>query len=471
MQNQSREEQEGQEWLKRYRAMRDENESVFIDLEGWDFIIFHYLQNDDPAQARVACETGLRTFPSSPELQLSYGHILFTCGEMGPALEAVNKAEPFLPNDADLILLKCSILNQEGRFQESLLYLQACMEEEPDQPEKVFYILGSTLHELNLIPDAISAFGKALEIDPVFQECLEELSLCLEEDGRLEDAIPYFRNAIDHNPFDPELWMAYAILLNQAEEWEEAIDAVDYCLALDDKKHIALFQRANILINLRRFSEAAEDFEKAIHLYDQQAEYFVGLGAALEMQQKPDQAIHWFRKSVKINPNQADGYFGIGACLLQMEKYAESLHFFTKAIQIDDANSEYWMSKAIAENNLGNVVSAEEAFCKVYELDPEHVGLWLDWSNLYFEQGDTEKAIAMLDEAIALMPDEAMLYYRAAAYHFAGGFSREALLYLENGIVLDYDGHAVLYDFFDDVKTQKFLYNLVQEIRNKGKKE
>jgi tetratricopeptide (TPR) repeat protein len=118
---------------------------------------------------------------------------------------------------------------------------------------------------------------------------------------------------------------------------------------------------------------------------------------------------------------------------------------------------------------MGNVISAEAAFEKVYELDPENIALWLDWSHIYFEQGHTEKAVQMINEAIALMPDEALLYYRAAAYQFSTGRFKEAVIYLENGILLDYDSHAVLYDFFDDIKTQKTLYKIIQDIRNNGK--
>lgn len=122
----------------------------------------------------------------------------------------------------------------------------------------------------------------------------------------------------------------------------------------------------------------------------------------------------------------------------------------------------------MAEYNLGNIVSAEAAFEKVYELDPENIALWLDWSHIYFEQGHSDKAINMVKEGIALMPDEALLYYRTAAYLFASGSYQEAMQYLENGIILDYDSHAVLYDFFEDIKTQKTLYRIIQDLKSKG---
>ena len=462
---------EGKEWVERYESMLRKESAVYMDLDAWEYVIFHYVQSEQPQKARKACEMAMETFPYSAELLLDYAHVLANCGENASAMEAITRAEPFFPNDTDLIVLKCSLLNFENRQQETLSYLRASLEAELDQRERIYHILGSTLYQIGKTDDALTWFRKALKLNPGFSECLEELTLCLHGEDRLEEVVPDYRKALDNNPFDADLWLSFANLLNTIEDFEEALDAIDYCLALDETRHMAVFHRGNTLMNLERYQDAAREYENAIRLFDRQAEYYVGLGAAMEALEKPDQAIHWFRKSVKINPEQDDAYFGIGSCLLRMEKYAESLHFFNKAIQFDPENPDYWISKAIAEYGLGNVVSAEEAFTRVYELEPENVVLWLDWSNLYFEQGHAEKAIAMMDEAIALMPEEALLYYRAAAYHFSGGQFKEAMLYLENGILLDYDSHAVLYDFFDDVNTQKTLYRIVQDLRNKGTQE
>jgi tetratricopeptide (TPR) repeat protein len=470
MQNQSQEEeQEGREWLSRYQAIRSGKGGAFIDIEGWDYIIFHFMQKEDHRNAREACETALQFFPDSPDLLMNYAHILLAFGDMEKSLGIISKIEPLMPNSGALIVMKCTILNHENRHEESLAYLKECLAAgDPDESDRVLYIVGSTLTDMGLTNEAISWFRRSLELNPVSHECLEELAFCYEEEGNPELVLPDYRAALDKSPFDADLWMSFAALLNILEEFDEALDAVDYCLALDEKRHIAWFQRANILMNLKRFAEAETDYGKAIELFDRQAEYFVGIGAALECQEKHDQAIHWFRKAVKIDPKQSDGLYGIGSCLLGMDKYAESLHFFSKAIQLDEFNPEYWLGKAMAENQLGNIVSAEEAFAKVYELDPENVNLWLDWSFLYYDQGEAARAVSMLDEAIALMPEESLLYYRAAAYLFGSGQAKEAMLYLENGILLNYDHHAVLYDFFDDIKTQKVLYNLVQDIKNKG---
>ena len=332
--------EEGKEWLERYERMLACQSPVYLDLDAWEYIIFHYVQTEEPLKARTACETAMETFPYSAELLLDYAHVLATCGDNVSAMEALAKAEPFFPNDTDLIFLKCTLLNYEGRHAETLSCIRASLESELEQKERIFHMMGSTLFQMDKVEDALLWFKKALKIDPGYSECLEELTICLHEEDRLEEVVPEYRKALDKNPFDADLWLSFANLLNTIEEFEEALDAVDYCLALDENRHLAIFHRGNTLMNLGRFEDAAAEYENAIRIFDRQAEYYVGLGASMEALGKPDQAIHWFRKSVKVNPEQDDAYYGIGSCLLRLEKYAESLHFFNKAIQFDPENPD-----------------------------------------------------------------------------------------------------------------------------------
>jgi tetratricopeptide (TPR) repeat protein len=460
-------EEEGKEWVKRYEALPGEGSSGYLDLEGYEYVIFHYVNHNQPEKARLACERAMELFPFASELLVDYAHVLANCGENQSALETLSRAEVFFPHDIDLIILRCTLLNYEGRHKEVIHYLTE-VEPAVEQKERLYQILAATFAQLGSADEALFWYRKSLDLG-VSPECLEEFILFLHTEDALEESLPYFRQALDDDPFDPTLWLSYSNVLNTIEEFEEALDAIGYCLALDESMHPGHFQHGNILMNLERYSEAAEAFREAIALCDKEAEYFVGMGAAMEGLDKFDQAIHYFRRAVKVNPEQDDAYFGIGSCLLEMEKYAESIHFFNKAIQHDGENPAYWMSKAVAEYGLGNVVSAETAFEKVFDLDPENVSLWLDWSHLYFEQGQTEKALSMMDEAITLMPGEALLYYRAAAYRFSSGYYKDALQYLENALLLDYDSHPVLYEFFEDLPTQKTLYRLIQDIRQRGK--
>jgi hypothetical protein len=41
-------------------------------------------------------------------------------------------------------------------------------------------------------------------------------------------------------------------------------------------------------------------------------------------------------------------------------------------------------------------------------------------------------------------------------------------LFLENALLLDYDSHTVLYEFFTDLQSQKELFKIIKELTDKN---
>ncbi|MFY8033921.1 MAG: hypothetical protein ACOVMN_05335, partial [Flexibacteraceae bacterium] len=50
-------------------------------------------------------------------------------------------------------------------------------------------------------------------------------------------------------------------------------------------------------------------------------------------------------------------------------------------------------------------------------------------------------------------------------YAMGCGRYKDALNYLENALLLDFEKHIVLFDFFNEIETQKTLYKLIEQFR------
>jgi tetratricopeptide (TPR) repeat protein len=138
------------------------------------------------------------------------------------------------------------------------------------------------------------------------------------------------------------------------------------------------------------------------------------------------------------------------------------VHFFNKALKIDNENGAYWKAVADAEYKIGNVVSALDAYVEASEMDPENAQVWLDWSLVYYDQGEFEQAISVIESGLDEMPTHAELFYRAVVYFIATGSYKHAITKLETALMLDYEGHKMLFDFFPDLHTQKALYRIIE---------
>jgi len=97
---------------------------------------------------------------------------------------------------------------------------------------------------------------------------------------------------------------------------------------------------------------------------------------------------------------------------------------------------------------------------------PEDPRIWLDFSRLYYEQGEFGLAIDIIKSGLDEIPDSAELFYRLVVYFIAAGAYKHAINKLETALMLDYEGHRVLFDFFPDLHTQKALYRIIERYGN-----
>ena len=122
---------------------------------------------------------------------------------------------------------------------------------------------------------------------------------------------------------------------------------------------------------------------------------------------------------------------------------------------------------ACSEFKVGNVISSQDAFEEASQLNPKNPEIWLQWAFLHYEQGDYNKAVELTLQGIDELPEDSNLYYRVTAYLIAAGKYKQAFTFLENALVLNFENHTVLFEFFPKLATQKALFRIIDQYRNK----
>ena len=115
-------------------------------------------------------------------------------------------------------------------------------------------------------------------------------------------------------------------------------------------------------------------------------------------------------------------------------------------------------------------MSSLDAYEEASLLDPYSNRVWLDWSYIYFERGETEEAIRIVKSGIESLPEESELYYRLTAYLIESGLYQEAFDHLENALVLNFENHKTLFEFFPKLETQKALFKIIDQFRKDNSK-
>lgn len=95
------------------------------------------------------------------------------------------------------------------------------------------YAHGVVLRVCGMFDDAIAAYGQALELFPQSVPALMEMTVCLSEANRPNDAHPFAKRAVDLSPTSAAAWGNLALVCIQMGERTEARLALDQALGFD----------------------------------------------------------------------------------------------------------------------------------------------------------------------------------------------------------------------------------------------
>ena len=106
-------------------------------------------------------------------------------------------------------------------------------------------------------------------------------------------------------------------------------------LAPSDTRTLAKLGDVNF--QLRRFANAAENYEAHVRLDDQSAEIFYKLALSSRGDGRLTRAISALQQAVKLKPNFHEAHYVLGLCLKDREQLAEARAAFIRAITISPA--------------------------------------------------------------------------------------------------------------------------------------
>lgn len=105
----------------------------------------------------------------------------------------------------------------------------------------VYYSYGNLYYQAQEYTKAAQKFQMALEKGLDEADVYFMLGISLLNQGEAKLAMPYLLTATEKNPDDIEAWFQYALVLAQLSLFDEAINAFNQVLAMDDTHADALY--------------------------------------------------------------------------------------------------------------------------------------------------------------------------------------------------------------------------------------
>ena len=188
--------------------------------------------------------------------------------------------------------------------------------------------------------DGETFWDDVLSKNPHSHRAHNNLAILLDKEGRLEEAVHHYAEALRLKPNYPEAHNNLGVALEQLGRFREAIDHyfaamdirpsyIDACMNLG----VALMRQGNL-------EGAVRSFHVALEIRPGNAGIYNNLGVALERQGKPQAALEHYEKALMLDPGYAEAHNNLGIALIRHGLYDEAIEHFSEALRLDPDDEE-----------------------------------------------------------------------------------------------------------------------------------
>jgi Flp pilus assembly protein TadD len=195
--------------------------------------------------------------------------------------------------------------------------------------------------------------------NPVFRG---KLAQAWKERGRMDRAVPLYRQAAEDAPDDPEAWYNLATALRGSGQTAEAREALRKALHLDPARPEAHNTLAILQLADGKPDAARQELELAIRLDPRNAQALNNLGNVLKGQRRLDEAEDAYRRAMSAAPRYAEAWNGLGTLEVERDRPSAALSYFEQALRLAPRYHEVRLNRAIAYDLAGQPDAAAAAY-------------------------------------------------------------------------------------------------------------
>lgn len=371
-----------QELLKRYEKMLETGEATYFEnYELVDLAIYYY-ENEDDKNLEDVINLCDKMYPDSEEIFYVKTRFYLKMNKMKKADEQIEKMVIYcsqLPDEEDddrksellidikLLKAEASLLNSHPEDAEE--YFQEAFDIPDDYERKADLSLqiASVYFLNNNVEDkSVHWLEKAAKLMPDSKPALEMLTFCYNKLKKTKKAKNTLNKLVDKDPYSTYYWNMLGDTCLNNSEYEKAIEAYDFALAINTEDHEALKKKAISFIYLR-------NEEKAFQLLN---------------------------KYLEVVPDDYNAMLFKSLCLNHMERQSEAIEILNQIMAETDYGKD---DPTVNQQELFAVMVRSHCRNKDYKkaLEWVHKGmeLGLDKSIMYIVEGSIHMDMGRVDTA------------------------------------------------------------------------
>ncbi len=213
----------------------------------------------------------------------------------------------------------------------------------PDDP-RINLSIGYTLARRGRVEEAEPYYRKALQAAPEVGDVQYFFANFLRRTGRCDQALPHYRRALTLSLQTPPFRVRHHLgiclsALGQAAEAVETIgSALAECPQDEPLRAVIHYDLGNALVGAGRQSEAVDQYRAALERRPAWPEALTNLANALLETGRTGEAIDNYRRSLETRPDDVNTLLGMAAALQLRGQLAEAERLCRRAVELAPAN-------------------------------------------------------------------------------------------------------------------------------------
>lgn len=425
------------ELLRRYENVKNGEAGGLMDEEDFEKVIEYFFQNSNEEQALLACDIAATYYPFSTSISLLKAEILVQGQKYGQAQRILDELEKNDSLNLDGTLLRSDIFISQFKYDQAAVWLEESSHRFEDK-EKIEILLELTdvYDECEEFDAVFDTLKKVVEIDHRNEEALQKLCFWADFTKRHDESVTIHTLITDEDPYNALAWFNMGAAFQSLKLYEKAVDAYEFCVAIDDKFEFAYRNMADAHMRMRHYQKAIEVLETHMELAKPEDVIFEAIGYCWEKQKNFQKARHFYRKASQLNPQDDSIFYKIGETYAREEQWEKAVKAYSVALHLNNTNASYCMA-------IGNCLMEMEAnsealvcYLNAVKLKPGNKTTWVALIKGLYIAEYYDEALTQIEVARENCGDKADFYYFKAAALLELGKSKEAMIQLEAALKL-----------------------------------
>ncbi|MCG6158420.1 tetratricopeptide repeat protein [Rubinisphaera margarita] len=348
--------------------------------------------------------------------------------------------------------------------------IEAFQGEDQSPLAEIYYHRGENARFAQKLEQAVEFYREAIQLNGQHANAHNSCGICLDQLGQSSEAIDCYNAALKLSPGSAVILVNRGDAFRNSGELQAALDDYDEAVRQSSDYTIAYNQRGLLYLNVSNYELAARDFRKALELNPEYTLARANLADTLRYDQKLVDAIAEYSLALVAAPLNVSLLYGRGECYRQLNRRAEAEAAYRTALAQDNNYDLAWVGLGELYEEGDQLAGAVDFYTRAIEITPDY--LWALYRRGFCLSllNRDEECITDFDRVLELNPDHLNArLFRANSYRDLEQFEKalpdyERALQVDDEYVYMFLGRGLCFEMMEQYGAAIDDYSKVIEL-------